>query len=63
MIVEPQHTVASRYQECIASRITMRVLELEMLPTVDFDDEPGRMTHKVDDKWSDRRLTPKTCPG
>src|SRR5215510_6324051 len=60
MIVEPQHPIAFRSKKRIALRVTLHVLGFVVLSAINLNDEPRRVTHRVDNEGADRSLAPET---
>ena len=59
MVVEPKHAIAAVGKKRVASLVTPLVLSLEMLRTVDLNNQSSAMTDEIDDEWTDRILPPK----
>ncbi len=59
VIVEAQHAIAPRREEGITAKITLKMLGLEVLTTIDFNHQTDRVADKVRNIWADRNLSSK----
>src|ERR1700687_2736713 len=61
MVAESKHAIAFTCEETVPSRVTLLILRLEMLSTVNLNDQARVVADEVDDEGSNRGLAPKAC--
>ena len=61
VIVESQDAISFGSEKSVTSNIALLMLRVEMLPTVNFDDQVGIVTNEIGNVRSNGRLPSEAC--